>query len=205
MVDGARVGGGERELHLGQVYAVNPQQLPTNAHYIALGHLHRPQEVAAASMARYAGSLLQLDFGEKEQGKGVVIVDAHPGRPARAEPVAITAGRRLRDLEGTLAELRALAPEVDDDYLRVRVKVDGPLPHLAEQVREILPNAVEITPVYSKQDEQAQRGRERLGGLSPAELLASYHQETYGSEVPEAVAALFRRLLTEVEVEHEAP
>ena len=42
LVDGARVGTGERELHLGQIYGVNPQQLPSSVQYIGLGHLHRP-------------------------------------------------------------------------------------------------------------------------------------------------------------------
>ncbi|MCH7836115.1 MAG: exonuclease subunit SbcD, partial [Chloroflexi bacterium] len=75
MVDGAQVGGGERELHLGAVYAVKPQALPTNLHYIALGHLHRAQEMRRSPPAYYAGSLLQLDFGERGQEKSVVIVE----------------------------------------------------------------------------------------------------------------------------------
>src|SRR5437773_2714292 len=40
--DGALAGGGERALHLGQVYAVLPQRLPATAHYVALNHLPRP-------------------------------------------------------------------------------------------------------------------------------------------------------------------
>src|SRR3990172_3631772 len=67
LVDGARVGTGERELHLGQIYGVNPQQLPSGVQYIGLGHLHRPQEVPAPSKTLYAGSLIELDFGEREQ------------------------------------------------------------------------------------------------------------------------------------------
>ena len=64
-MDGARVGTGERELHLGQVYGVNPQQLPSTVQYVALGHLHRPQEVLAPAKTRYPGSLIELDFGEQ--------------------------------------------------------------------------------------------------------------------------------------------
>src|SRR5512141_3239161 len=56
LVDGARRGTGERDLHLGQVYGVNPQQLPASVQYIGLGHLHRPQEIVAPSRTCYAGS-----------------------------------------------------------------------------------------------------------------------------------------------------
>ena len=197
MVDGAQVGGGERELHLGAVYAVKPQALPSNANYIALGHVHRPQPIAAPSPARYAGSLLQLDFGERGQEKSVVIIEAHPGRPAHVETVPLNAGRRLRDLEGTLAELQALAEDAGDDYLRVRVHVDGPSPGLTRQVRELLPNALEVVPVYP--DRERSESEQRLRTLSPDQLLGEYHQATYGSAVPAPVLDLFRRLQEEVD------
>jgi len=197
MVDGAQVGGGERELHLGAVYAVKPQALPSNANYIALGHVHRPQPIAAPSPARYAGSLLQLDFGERGQEKSVVLIDAHPGRPAHVETVPLSAGRRLRDLESTLAELPALAADAGDDYLRVRVHVDGPSPGLTRQVRELLPNALEVVPVYP--DRERTEDDRRLRTLSPDQLLAEYHQATYGSAVPAPVLDLFHRLQEEAD------
>ena len=70
-------------LTIGDIFAVAPQGLPITPQYIALGHVHRPQAVTAAGVpTRYAGSLLQLDFGEREQEKSVVIVDAR-SRAAR--------------------------------------------------------------------------------------------------------------------------
>jgi exonuclease SbcD len=205
MVDGAQVGGGERELTLGLVYAVKPQALPANVSYIALGHVHRPQEVRGApAKAHYAGSLLQLDFGEREQEKSVVIVEAKAGRPARAEVVPISAGRRLRDLEGTLAGLRARAAEAGDDYLRVRVHLpEGPVPGLTRQVRELLPNALEVLPVYAERESAPGGEAERLRELSPSKLLAEYHQATYSAPIPKPVADLFAEL--QEEVEHAAP
>jgi DNA repair protein SbcD/Mre11 len=103
MIDGARKGGGEQELTIGMTYAVSPARLPPTASYVALGHLHRPQGIPAApSPTRFAGSLLQLDFGELDQGKSVALVEAKPGKPPRIEEVPVSAGRRLLDLRGTL-------------------------------------------------------------------------------------------------------
>src|SRR5260370_1189933 len=77
MMDGARTGGGEQELTIGMTYAVHPSRLPGTASYVALGHLHLPQAVPAAPCpARFAGSLVQLDFGEADQDKSVVLVEA---------------------------------------------------------------------------------------------------------------------------------
>jgi len=203
MIDGAVVspGGGERLLHQGQVYAVAPQRLPQSASYIALGHLHKPQSIAAAAETRYAGSLLQLDFGEQGQNKSVLVVEAHPGRPPQVEVVPITAGRRLRDVEGALADLPRLASQVGDDYLRVKVRVDHPLPNLAEQVRAFLPNTVAVEAKY-RQPRPAEKSRE-LGRLTPEELIQRYYWEVHGGELPQPLLALFRQL--HEEVQHAAP
>ena len=74
-VGGSKLGGGERSLTVGQIYGVTPQAMP-QVQYVALGHVHRPQRVQGSAVpARYAGSLLQLDFGEKEQKKSIAIVE----------------------------------------------------------------------------------------------------------------------------------
>ncbi len=174
LVDGARVGAGERPLHLGQVYGVNPQQLPSRAQYIGLGHLHRPQEILAPARTFYSGSLISLDFGEVEQEKRVLIVEARPGRAATVESVPLTAGRPLRDVRGTFAELTRRAPELQSAFLRVAVSVQGPVPGLAEQVKELLPNAVEVTLDYLRTPTQPQPGR--TASMPPGELFAEFYQ-----------------------------
>lgn len=194
-IDGSLVGGGERPLHLGETFAVNAQALPTAAQYIALGHVHRPQEINAAVPTRYPGSPLQLDFGERDQQKSVVLVDVHPARPPQVQVVPLSSGRKLLDVHGTLADLARAAPEDHDAYLRVFVHLDGPEPNLAEQVRGLLPNAVVIQRVPP---EAASNGKGPPGpGLGPHELLPAYYRHLRGRDMPEPVAALFRELYEE--------
>jgi exonuclease SbcD len=197
LIDGAVIGagGGERPLHLGQAYAVKAERLPATAQYIALGHVHRPQEVVTAAPTHYAGSLLQLDFGEREQTKSVVLAEVHPGVPAQVQHLTLAAGRELRDVSGNLAELGSLADDVGDAFLRVFVRADGAVANLAEQVREILPNAVDVRCV--RPDERPQEGQQALLAMGPEELFSAYHQQARGHQAPEAVLALFRRLYEE--------
>jgi len=65
----------------------------------------------------------------------------------------------------------------------------------------VLPNALEVVPVYP--DRERTESDQRLRTLSPDQLLAEYHQATYGSAVPAPVLDLFRRL--QEEVDHAAP
>jgi DNA repair protein SbcD/Mre11 len=189
LISGARVGTGERPLHLGEVYGVNAQQLPANAQYIALGHLHRPQEVMAPSRTFYSGSLLELDFGELEQEKRVVVVDAVPGRPASIESVPLRSGRRLREITGTLGELAVFAASAGDDYLRIGVQVDGPVPGVAEQVRELLPNALDVRLVYERTAPAVTPPVTQ--GLSPSQLFAEFYRRRNGAQPPSEMEKLF--------------
>jgi DNA repair protein SbcD/Mre11 len=198
MMDGARTGGGEQELTIGMTYAVHPARLPGTASYVALGHLHRPQAVPAAPCpARFAGSLIQLDFGEAEQDKSVVLVEVKVGKPAKARTLPITAGRRLLDVRGTLDELAAKPGEVGDAYLRVTVETEGPVPGIVERVRELLPNAVDVIAHYERQD--GELPHEGMRSLAPPDQFLHYYQHAHGvDEVPPDLLTAFDRVYADV-------
>lgn len=195
LIDGAEIGpdGGERKLHIGQNFAVSAQALPPTAHYAALGHVHRSQRIAAALPVYYAGSLLQLDFGDEGQSKGVRIIDARPGRPAQVQEIPLRSGRRLRAVQLEYRELEAHRGCYGDDYLKVAVALEHPQPNLFEQVREVLPNAVDVSPRYP-QAAVATAPELSRRGLAPHELFARYYQDEYQSEVPAELLQLFNEL-----------
>jgi len=197
LVAGSLFGTGERKLHLGDIYGLNPQQLPSSLQYIGLGHLHKPQDVDAPSRTAYSGSLVELDFGEKEQEKRVVIVEAWPGRAAVVESVPLTSGRRLRDVAGTFEELRGMAVDLGDAFLRVTVRTAAPAPGLAEQVKELLPNALEVT-VDHPRIKPPPPDKPRVQ-LEPGELFAAFYDQRNGSPPSEELLALFQALYEEAQ------
>jgi exonuclease SbcD len=200
LVAGSLFGTGERRLHLGDIYGLNPQQLPSSLQYIGLGHLHRPQEVAAPSKTLYSGSLIELDFGEKEQEKRVVLVEAKPGRTASIESVPLTTGRRLRDVTGTLEELRALAKDLDDAYLRVTLKTVVPMPGLAEQVKELLPNALDVSVDHPRDAREIESERQDpRTRLDPGELFETYYERKNGVPPSPELRKLFHALYEEAQ------
>jgi len=195
--DGALVtpGGGERELTIGIAYAVPPSRLPADAAYIALGHVHLPQAVKGSpAPARFAGSLLQLDFGEAGQRKSVTVVEATPGKPAKVTEVPLSSGRPLRDLRGTLDEVTALGRELGDAWLRVFVRTEGPVPGIADRIREELPNALDVHLDYEREELGAE-ARAPLSSLHPREQFAAYHQAHHGAPATEALLAAFDEVL----------
>jgi DNA repair protein SbcD/Mre11 len=193
--DGALLGGGERELTIGLAYAIPPGRLPGTAHYIALGHVHRPQPVRGApAPARFAGSPLQLDFGERDQTKSVTIVDASPGTPALVREVPLSAGRRLVDVRGRLDEILASAGDHGDALLRVFVSTDGPVPGIAERVREALPNALDVHLVYERAAPEAPDA-EPVASLAPREQFLAYFRAQHGADPAERLLEAFDEIL----------
>ena len=199
LVGGAKVHGhgaprGERALHMGEVYAMQPGQLPPGPQYVAMGHIHAPQPVPAAiTPAEYAGSLMQLDFGEAGDRNRVVIVDVLPGRPAAVSSVDLTAGRRLRRASGTWAELSA-STDLDDCYLDLVVTTEGPEPGLADLARERFKYVVKVRAEYPR-EEQERRARE---GRGITDLYGDYYRRQEGVDPPDDLGGALRGLLEEV-------
>ena len=104
-VHGGRLGGGEREAQTIFDYGIEAAHFPANANYVALGHLHRTQRWPPPAPAWYAGSPIQVDFGEEADTKHVLLVDTAPGVPAKVDRARSPPPWTLRTVRGTLDEL----------------------------------------------------------------------------------------------------
>lgn len=193
-VKGADAAGSERAAHLVEAYGVSAAAFPASCHYVALGHLHRPQVVAGPCPIRYPGAPLQLDFGEAGEAKVALVVDAAPGRPATVTEVLLGSGRPLVEVAGTLSELAAVADSVPDDaFVKVRVREKHRV-GLADEVRARFPGAVDV--VVEAPDRPAPPPKATRSGRSPAELFAAYLDD---ADVDDPrLGALFDELLDDV-------
>ena len=190
---GGTMGGGERSAHTVMDYSVGALAFPVAAQYVALGHLHRAQDIPGPTRIRYCGSPLQLDFGETTDAKSVTVVDLEPVAPAAAREVTLTAGRRLRTLTGTIAELDAARGSTGDDFLRV-VVTDSRRAGLADEIRQWFDHAVDVVVRVPEQDRPARTNRP--ADATPSQLFGAYLVEA-GIDDPRLVPA-FESLLDEV-------
>ncbi len=191
-IDGAALSGSERKVHLGAGWVVSPRALASQAYYVALGHIHRPQMIEAApSPACYAGSPMQLDFGEAGEDKSFVVIDAHPGQAATIERVPYRGGIALRQVRATLAELEQESHALSKSgWLKVIVSLAAPDPDLGAKVRRLLPNAVAVD--YDPLWDEIAPPQVDHRGLAPAELFRIYFRDEHGTEPDEALMEAFK-------------
>ena len=196
---GGKFGGGERSAQSIFEYSVPASIFPVNAHYVALGHLHRRQVLPAPAPVHYSGAPLAVDFGEQDNTSVVCLVEAAPGLPARVTDIPVKAGRRLRTVHATLAELEDRADDFGDDYLRVYLQ-EATRAGLRDDAVAIVPNALEvrIDPEFAPPARTAapvSPGESRTA-RTPGQLFADYCATRDVSDP--RVATLFRELHDEV-------
>ncbi|MSQ30474.1 MAG: exonuclease SbcCD subunit D [Dehalococcoidia bacterium] len=197
VVHGQQYGRGERELHMGETYTIDAAGLPPGPQYIAMGHIHAPQRVPGApGPAEYAGSLLPLDFGEADEQKRVVLIEATPRVSATVRSIALDTPRRfpLVRAQGTWDELLARRDEFAGAYLDLVVTTTGPDPALAARATETFDRLVRVRAEYPRPTARAAS----RAGRTWDELYGEYHEREHGEPPSDAVRTAFTELHDEV-------
>lgn len=141
-VSGAHGSQSERPLaRVGGVETVRPE-IFAGAHYVALGHLHRPQFVGLPTV-RYSGSPLAFGFDEAGAAKSMSLVDIDAVGRVRIEEIAFAPLHGVRVLRGRHAEL--LCAEPSADFVKAVLTDDTPVIDGMKRLRAVFPNACDLT------------------------------------------------------------
>ncbi len=117
-VHGATVSESEREIHtVGGQAAFSSDHFPDGFDYVALGHIHVPQRVGQGESVRYSGSPIPLSFGERDNNHQVLELTFANGKLRQIEPLAVPRFRTLRQVTGTLDEVRERLQNMDASEL----------------------------------------------------------------------------------------
>lgn len=187
-------------LHVGGAQAIFAENVPKQLQYVALGHLHRRQEISISPCPiRYAGSPLSYSFAEANQKKSVTILSLEPGQDAEIEKITLKEGRILcrkhfEDIEAAaqwLAEHPTSIAEISlqlDTYLSVADK---------NRLQSINPD-IFLIPVL-RQDAAATESQQKQIDLTKSriELFQEFFEHKKGLPPEKAIVDLFKEVLAE--------
>ncbi|HEJ7945780.1 TPA: exonuclease subunit SbcD [Serratia liquefaciens] len=108
-----------RDIYIGTLDAFPAQAFPP-ADYIALGHIHRAQNVAKSEHIRYSGSPIPLSFDELGKAKSVFMVDFAAGALQQVSALEIPSFQPMQLIKGDLAQI--------EQQLRLFADYQGELP-----------------------------------------------------------------------------
>jgi exonuclease SbcD len=129
-----------------------PADVFAGAHYVALGHIHRPQ-TAGAPHIRYSGSPLAFAFDEEGNEKSFALVDLAADGTTAVGLIPFRPRRTVRTLKGTLDDILRLP--ASEDFVNVILTDDGRLIEPMKRIRERFPFA--CTLAYAR-DNKARQG-----------------------------------------------
>lgn len=148
--------------------------------YVALGHLHRAQNVEN-NRIRYCGTPLKYSFSECKDEKMVTIVELGNKEDILVDTVPLVPLRDMIELEGEFREMVS-APfyeNVDTEaFIRLTLTDEREVLDAFSRLRSIYPNlmAMDYKKRAVQKDQEAGGTRERTS-LHPADLFGQFYQE----------------------------
>lgn len=132
----------ETKIEVGGLDGINGELL-TDFDYVALGHLHGKDALKMPN-ARYSGSPLKYSLSEKDQTKGVWIVDTETNAFAFYE---LSPQHEIVEIQASFSEL--LSPtfyqSIDrENYLSILLEDRAVIPNLMNQLRQVYPRILQV-------------------------------------------------------------
>jgi exonuclease SbcD len=194
----------ERTLQVGGALTVDPAVLPAGAHFVALGHLHRPQRIKDAHCpAYYSGSPLAYSFAEADYAKALYIVDAEPGREPQVETVYLNCGKPLRRWVATNGIEEALRWCEDgkdrNAWIDLEVHTDRVLT-VEEQkaLRGLNPGIINIRPIIRSEAPEVETCENRENRKIDV-LFRDYYRYKTGTEISDELMGMFLDVINQEE------
>ncbi len=134
--------------------------------YVALGHLHGPQQVSRKTI-RYAGTLLKYSFSEIHHKKSITIVELREKGQVEVRQRPVHPLHDMRQLRGNYEELvkRENYENTDtEDYLRIILSDEEDIYDAVGKLRVIYPNLMRL-----EYDNTRTRKRQTIGETEPVE------------------------------------
>lgn len=140
--------GGERgdranRIHIGSLDVIDSSSFSTSFDYVALGHLHRVQQIDKNRPIWYSGALIPLDFSELNYGQAVILVEFEGRTIKKRKSLPVALQRKLRhytgDLEKIKDKLKNLPEKVTlDTWLKIEVETEQSLVGLRMDLEELI-------------------------------------------------------------------
>lgn len=148
--------------------------------YIALGHIHSPQNIGRETM-RYCGSPLKYSFSEANQKKSVSVVELGKKGNITCHTVPLLPKRDMREIKGRYMDVTAKKfynGSNTDDYLHITLTDEEDIPDAISKLRVIYPNIMKLD-----YDNTRTRTNNSIAGVddveqkSPFELFSEFYEK----------------------------
>lgn len=173
--------------------------------YVALGHLHGPQNIGSERL-RYCGTPLKYSFSECHHRKSVTIVDLGGKGQLNIRTKPLVPRRDLRQLRGSFDQLtdrRLFEGTATGDYLQIILTDEEEIPNAMARLRQVYPHALKLTYDNTRtRADQAIDGAVEVERKDPIELFEELYQQQNNQPMTRLQRDFVRDLFRSIQEDH---
>lgn len=165
--------------------------------YVALGHLHGPQQAGAANI-RYCGTPLKYSFSELHQRKSVTFIDMQEKGNVQFRTVPLTPLRDLMELRGDYLTLtsRVYYEKLDTSaYMHIILTDEEDVVDAAARLRTVYPNLMKIDYDNARTRTSADLTTGADVERAPIDLFNDFYQQQNGQPMSDVQQTYVTQLL----------
>lgn len=172
--------------------------------YVALGHLHGPQNVGS-SRIRYCGTPLKYSFSEASQYKSVTVAELGEKGDLTLHTVPLTHRHDMRVIQGTFAQLTAENSDAAgerEDYLHIILTDEEDVPEALGRLRLVYPNILKLSYDNTRtRTSQSVDRAQRVAQKSPLELFEELYETQNNQPMSQEQRDFAQRLIEQLREE----
>lgn len=173
--------------------------------YVALGHLHRPQAIPGHENIRYCGTPLKYSISEKEDKKGILVVEMGAKGTVTCRTIPLPPLRDMREIIGTYDELTLLKNYEGtnrEDYIHVVLTDENDVMDAVGRLRVIYPNILSLE--YRNKRTSAETAVEKLSHVrekSDMEVLEALYEMQNNQKLSDAQREFAEKIFNDIREE----
>lgn len=171
--------------------------------YVALGHLHGPQNVGS-SRIRYCGTPLKYSFSEASQYKSVTVAELGEKGDLTLHTVPLTPRHDMRVIQGTFAQLAEEGGDAGEreDYLHIILTDEEDVPEALGRLRLVYPNILKLSYDNTRtRTSQSVDRAQRVAQKSPLELFEELYETQNNQPMSQEQRDFAQRLIEQLREE----
>ena len=181
---------GERgEVRVGDACAVEQKYLPQNAHYIALGHLHRAQRIGENIF--YPGATIELRVRDNPPSVFSIVGDKEGVKTVKTIPLKSANRIRAIRVNGVANAYRELSLSSQKELIMLTIASGEPLKASdIKELRRLFPNLISIDLDLKPVSKMGGANKSRKE-MDDAELFVEFYKSQTGEIPPQGLVNMF--------------
>jgi len=162
--------------------------------YVALGHLHRPQNIAAN--IRYCGTPIKYSFSEADNKNSITVVELAEKGKMEISLLPLVPMRDMVEIKGSYNEVMRSR---SDDYVRVTLTDEQYIPYVFDKLRTAYPNIMRLDYDNSRTKAgNADLQLDRAEQKQPIELFADFFKAQNNRDMTEQQSEFIAYVIDEM-------